>query len=246
MHLLIESLKTYWKDSRRYYVSGNMFLHYEPFSKKKFKGPDFFLVLDVDTRERKSWVVWQEGYRYPDVIIELLSDSTRKKDRGEKKILYEQTFGTPEYYIYDPFRFEFEGYRLTRKGYKTVLPGKDKKIYSPATGLYLTIKDEWLRWMTKGGYVLPSPVELAEKAIQRADKAAQHAEKATQRAETEKHRADREKHRADKAAQRAEKAAQHAEKATQRAEEAEKLIILERERSERLAAKLKELGISPD
>ena len=41
-----------------------------------FATTDFFLVLDVQNHERKSWVVWYEGMRFPDVIIELLSDST--------------------------------------------------------------------------------------------------------------------------------------------------------------------------
>ena len=94
MNLLIDSLKAYWKDSRKYYAGGNMFVHFELNSAKQFKGPDFFLVTDVDGRERKSWVVWQENMRFPDVIIELLSDSTRETDKKEKKKLYAQVFGT--------------------------------------------------------------------------------------------------------------------------------------------------------
>jgi hypothetical protein len=43
------------ENSRRYYVGGNMFLHFRLNARKKFRGPDFFLVTDVDDRERKSW-----------------------------------------------------------------------------------------------------------------------------------------------------------------------------------------------
>nr|WP_322505530.1 hypothetical protein [Chroococcidiopsis cubana] len=47
----------------------------------------FFVALDVDgSRERQGWVVWEEDGRYPDVIVELLSPSTAKVDRGVKKI----------------------------------------------------------------------------------------------------------------------------------------------------------------
>src|SRR5262245_21313570 len=77
MMLLIESLKIHWSERSGYYVGGNMFVHYDPTNVRRLHGPDFFLVLDVDKRERRSWVVWQEGMRFPDVIIELLSDSTR-------------------------------------------------------------------------------------------------------------------------------------------------------------------------
>ena len=47
---------------------------------KDFPGPDFFVVLGVSPRERKSWVVWDEE-KGPDLIVELLSDSTRQTAR---------------------------------------------------------------------------------------------------------------------------------------------------------------------
>jgi len=184
MNLLIDSLKAYWKDSRRYYVGGNMFLHFDILNKRKFRGPDFFLVTDVDNRERKSWVVWQEEMRFPDLIIELLSDTTRKTDKGEKKELYGRIFRTPEYYIYDPFTQEFGGYRLSGNSYKDVLPDpKENRIYSPITGLYLVIKENWLRWMTNDGYILPSHEELFEREKERAEQEKQRAEQEKQRAD---------------------------------------------------------------
>ena len=54
MNLLIDSLKVHWADHTRYYVGGNMFVHYDPENKRRSRGPDFFLVLDVVDRERKS------------------------------------------------------------------------------------------------------------------------------------------------------------------------------------------------
>ena len=42
---------------------------------RDFRGPDFFVVLDVDGEvDRKSWIVWEENGRYPDVIVELMSN----------------------------------------------------------------------------------------------------------------------------------------------------------------------------
>lgn len=183
MNLLIDSLKTYWKEDKRYYTGGNMFLHFDLAGEKKFRGPDFFLVMDVDHRERKSWVVWQENSRFPDVIIELLSDTTRNIDKGEKKELYEQVFRTHEYYVYDPYSQEFAGYRLSGVRYHPILPDKEKKIFSPVTGFYLVVKDDWLRWMTEEGDLLPTDKELYEQEKQRADQEKQRAEKEKQRAE---------------------------------------------------------------
>jgi Uma2 family endonuclease len=73
MNLLIESatcaLAAMGRDD--YYVGDNMFLYYsaEQRMNKDFRGPDFFAVLGVDGyRERKGWVLWQEDWKFPDVI----------------------------------------------------------------------------------------------------------------------------------------------------------------------------------
>ena len=153
-----------------------MFLYYDPQSHRKFRGPDFFLVLDVDNRERKSWVVWQEGMRFPDIIIELLSDTTREIDTGEKKTLYERVFHTSEYYLYDPLSHDFVGYHLQSGRYQPVEPDAQGRVYSPQADLYLVVRDEWLRWMTPAGVILPTPEELAKQERQRAEQAEQRAE----------------------------------------------------------------------
>jgi Uma2 family endonuclease len=159
-----------------------MFLHYDPSNKRRSRGPDFFLVLDVEDRERKSWVVWQEGMRFPNVIIELLSDTTREVDKGEKKELYEQLFRTPEYYLYDPFSQEFIGYYLYGGHYQEVQPDAKQRIFSAVTGLYLGVRDGWLRWLTAAGVVVPTQLEWAEQEHQRAEQEHQRAEQEHQRA----------------------------------------------------------------
>lgn len=64
---------------------------------RNFQGPDVFAVLDVPRGERKSWVLWEEGKR-PDVVIELLSDSTAQRDKTEKKQLYQNCLRVTEYF----------------------------------------------------------------------------------------------------------------------------------------------------
>jgi Uma2 family endonuclease len=191
MEVLIRSLQAHWSERHNYYVGGNMFLHYDPRSRKKFRGPDFFLVMNVENRERKSWVVWQEGMRFPDVIIELLSDSTRNVDKGEKKTLYEQVFRTAEYYLYDPLSQEFTGYHLHGPHYEEAQQDARGQIYSPVTGLCLAMRNEWLRWITVEGNLLLSPMELWEQERQRTKEIQQRAEQERQRTEQERQRADR-------------------------------------------------------
>jgi Uma2 family endonuclease len=63
LQLLIDPLRLYWTDRQDVYVGGNMFVYFslEQVRHQDFRGPDFFVVLGVPRRERKSWVVWQEG-----------------------------------------------------------------------------------------------------------------------------------------------------------------------------------------
>jgi len=200
MNLLIDVLQLHWTERRDYFVGGNMFLHYDLNDKRHFRGPDFFLVLDVEQRERKSWVVWQEGMRFPDLIIELLSDTTRKIDFGEKKTLYARVFHTPEYFLYDPYSQEFIGYRLQGFDYQEIEPDTEGRLYSQATNLYLAVRNNWLRWLTPQGIVLPSPREQLEQELQ-------HVEQERQRTEQERQRAEQERQRADNAERRAERLA---------------------------------------
>ncbi|WP_246605486.1 hypothetical protein [Sphaerospermopsis torques-reginae] len=43
---------------------------------KDFCGLDFFLVLDTENRHRNTWVVWQEGRKYPNLIISISHSQT--------------------------------------------------------------------------------------------------------------------------------------------------------------------------
>jgi Uma2 family endonuclease len=82
--------------------------------KPRFKGPDFFLVRDVDgTKPRESWVVWDEGGRYPDLVVEFISTSTRKKDVDENVKFYARVFRVLEYFWFDRRTGELAGYRLS-------------------------------------------------------------------------------------------------------------------------------------
>src|SRR5262245_11269879 len=85
--LLIDTLQEAWADRDDFYVSGNVPLYYSAaqLEKEEFFGPDVFVVLNTTRRERQhGWVVWDEGGKAPDVIIEVTSRWTESIERGEK------------------------------------------------------------------------------------------------------------------------------------------------------------------
>jgi Uma2 family endonuclease len=179
LNLLTSSLEIGWSHRDDFYVGGNMFIYFseEQTKKNDFRGPDVFVVLDTVRREHKSWVVWQEGGRTPDVVIELLSPATEHVDRGEKMHIYAKQLHVQHYYLFDPETGELEGYNLAPTGEYTKmdpLPGGDMPC--PRLGLKLGVRRsrhrgveaDWLRWMDEDGRLLPTEEEHAHAAEEQA------------------------------------------------------------------------------
>lgn len=174
INLLIDIL-TYWFRGRTdYYVGGNMFIYFSErqVRDRDYRGPDFFFVDGVPRQPlRPYWAVWQEGGRYPNVIIELLSPSTADEDRTTKKTLYERTFRTPEYICYDPQSQQLEGWRLGgRQRYRSISADGRGWLWleeldlwlGPWTGEYQGATAVWLRFYDHEGRLALTRAEAAE------------------------------------------------------------------------------------
>ena len=216
LDILIDTIQP-WLDQRADgYVGGNMFVYYSlaQLKNQDFRGPDFFAVLGVPKTERLSWVVWEEG-KPPDVVIELLSESTAKNDKNEKKLIYQNQMRVSEYFWFDPFNpDDFAGFDLNSGVYQQIPLNDQKQLVSKVLNLalvrwqgkYRGVETTWLRWATLDGELFPTSQEIAEIAKQKADEVEQIAEQEKQRAEQEKQRAEQEKQRAEQEKQRAEQA----------------------------------------
>ena len=132
MILLLTSLEWYWRDRNDFFAAGNLTIYYSRRQKKneEFRGPDFFVVLDTERKPRDSWVVWQENYKFPNVIVEILSESTAEIDRSSKKQLYQDTFRTPDYFWFDPKTLEFKGFHLVGDEYQELQPNENGWLWS--------------------------------------------------------------------------------------------------------------------
>jgi Uma2 family endonuclease len=163
--LLLQCLEWLWKDRNDFYAAGNLTIYYSPHQKKNenLRGPDFFVVLGTEKKTRKSWVVWEEDGKYPNVIIEILSPSTANTDRVTKKELYQNTFRTPDYFWFDPYTLEFAGFYLTNGKYQPLEPNEKGYLWSEQLGLYLGVHEGLLRYFTPEGNLVPTPEETAER-----------------------------------------------------------------------------------
>lgn len=180
-----------------FYTGGNMFVYYSVpqarevaeeerngLEKKAFRGPDVFWAGGVDPdRERKVWIAWEDGGRLPDLIVELLSPATAKKDRTEKRDLYARVFRTSEYFLYDPDTRQLEGLRLSGWAYQPIPPDEHGRLWSEQLGASFGLwhgrvkgrKGDWLRLFRPDGSLVPTEAEaerqVAEEARQRVEAA---------------------------------------------------------------------------
>ncbi|MDQ3031054.1 MAG: Uma2 family endonuclease [Myxococcota bacterium] len=200
MHLLIGSLHDAWRARDDFFCGGDMFVYYsEPQAREaqrrgttRFRGPDVFVVLDTDRRERPSWVAWEEGGKLPDVIIELTSPTTESIDRHDKMELYARIWRTGAYFLYDPLTHRFEGYELdaSERAYRPMepLPSGDLPVVS--LGLALGVRElpcnhlppPSLRWIDAAGRPLPTGSERALRAEEERDRAREERDRAEARA----------------------------------------------------------------
>jgi Uma2 family endonuclease len=172
MNLLIDLTHQHFRTLGRsaYYTGGNMFVYFstEQARNREYRGPDYFTVLDVDpARPREGWVLWEEQGRYPDLIVELLSETTRKEDLGAKKKLYEQTFHTAEYVCFGRDA-ESLGWRLEHGlRYEPIARNERGWMWSEILKAYLgvwegrfqEIQALWLRLYDAEGRLVPLPAE---------------------------------------------------------------------------------------
>jgi Uma2 family endonuclease len=186
--LLVTCLEWAWQERNDFFIGANLTIYFsrQQLKNHDFRGPDFFLVKNTTSEPRNSWVVWEEDGRYPDLIIELLSDSTANVDRTLKRDLYAERFHTPEYFYFSPETLEFAGFRLDMNQYKPIAPNAQGWMWSEMLGLFLGVYERQLRYFSLEGVLLPTLQETARNEIKKAKQERLNAEQEHQKAEQER------------------------------------------------------------
>jgi len=231
------------------YVTGNLLFYYREGDPRASVAPDAFVILGHPDHRRRIYKLWEEK-RVPDVVFELTSESTRDKDLGEKRRLYE-SLGVQEYFLFDPLGEYLEpplrGFRL-RGGYFAplepgTLPDGDWALLSEVLGLQIETSPDGLRfWNPETETYLLTPAEEAEARLL----AEAQAVEAEARAMEAEGRAVEAEARTMEAEDRAMEAEDRAKAAEQRAaQEAEARFQAETEIA-RLRALLTQSGQTPE
>jgi Uma2 family endonuclease len=213
--------------------SGIYFRHTKP-PLDGCKAPDWFYVSNVppmlNGQFRRSYVLWQESVR-PFLVIEYASgDGSEERDntplRG-KFWVYEQAIAAPYYAIFEFEKGMLELFKLNGGCYHSMAPNAAGRLPIEALavelgvwqGAYQGMTGPWLRvWDATTGLLLPTDSE---------------------RAEAEQKRAEAEQKRAETSESLLDEARDRLEEETERAENERKL-------KDKLAERLRALGIDPD
>ncbi len=226
------------------------------------KGPDWMYVQPVSPRTqksaRRSYTPHREG-PVPLIVMEFLSHRDNREysmqpprslaEGGEpppgdsvgKWYFYERIIQVPYYIIFEPTRGRIEVNRLIHGIYQPCTPDPYGRYPIPEFGLSLGVwfgrregrTGHWLRWWDDQGQLL---LWIEERYAQ--------AEQAREQAE---HQAEQEHQRAEQERQAREDAEYQAEQERQAREDAERQADQERQRAERLAERLRALGLDhPD
>lgn len=226
---IVGNLQILLREDEQVFVAGDLLWYPVEGHPEICTAPDGLVAFGRPRGDRGSYKQWEEGGIAPQVVFEILSPSNTRAELKLKLEFYER-YGVEEFYQYDPDRVVLKGW--TRHGTR-LRPVKETHGWvSPRLGIRFDVAGEELVIYRPDGQRFLTILELAQ--LQEETQA--RAIAAEQRAEQER----RARQRSQKERQLADQARIEAERARI---EAERARDEERQRAERLAARLRELGL---
>ena len=147
------ALRSWFEDDPTIWVGADMFLYYEEGVPSSVVAPDVFVVTETHKRHRRNiFQTWVEG-RVPELVLEIMSPSSVRRDTVTKYELYE-SLGVREYWLYDPteegvLEPRLRGHLLVGGEYRPIqvreVDGKYVGV-SEVLGLELHADSEWFRF----------------------------------------------------------------------------------------------------
>jgi hypothetical protein len=211
------------------FVAGDLFWYPVEGDPRTVVAPDGLVAFGRAPGYRGSYKQWEEGNVAPQVVFEVMSPNNTVPEMDAKLDFYER-HGVEEYYYIDPYENEMEAY--VRRGNRLRSVRWDKGFVSPRLGIRFEKRGEELVVIGPDGRVFQDREERVQEIQEELRKTAMAFEEEHARAIEESNRADAEAERANTEAERANLEAERAK--------------AEAKAKELLAAKLRELGVSPD
>jgi Uma2 family endonuclease len=185
-----ENLEIMFATNPDVFIAGDLLWYPIKGSDKKRCAPDAMVVFGRPKGDRGSYLQWEEGNIAPQVVFEILSPSNTRQEMENKLDFYDNN-GVEEYYFYDPYKNNLQGWLRSNKNLKKI-PNINGWV-SPRLQITFRLTASTLEIYRPDGRKFLTSIELEE----RAERERQRADAEKQRADTEQKRADAEQQRAD-------------------------------------------------
>ena len=104
--LHIEVMIRLWQQLRHHFqdqdahVGADLLLYYVEGDNRRVVVPDVFVTLGMSKQRRRTYKLWEE-IKAPDVVFEITSKSSQRRDLHQKPSIY-RAIGVREYFLFDP------------------------------------------------------------------------------------------------------------------------------------------------
>jgi len=228
-----ENLEQMFDGNPDVFVAGDLLWYPVEGNNRIRTAPDAMVAFGRPKGRRGSYRMWEEGGIAPQVVFEVLSPGNRAGEMKKKFVFYD-TYGVSEYYVYDPDRILLSGW--IRGNNNLLNPVGDMQGWiSPHLKIRFELQEDDLYIFRPDGNIFLSPLELG-RLFQSEQK----------KSETERIKALLAEQNVEAERRKALLAEKKAEAERKKSQIAEKKAESEYNRAERLAAKLRELGIDAD
>jgi Uma2 family endonuclease len=182
VHYLVEVLRWHFR-GQMCAVYENLNFYQTSNAKEYPLAPDIAVIKGVEFKHLRSWKVGKSGPA-PQVVFEIASEETWKKDLDEKPMKY-ALMGVKEYFAYDPNEPPLRrgasrrlfGWQIDkeRREMREMPPGADGRLWSPSLDSFLIPDMEYLRLSESNGQLRPTEAEARRVEVSRAEAEAKRA-----------------------------------------------------------------------
>ncbi|MDY7003721.1 MAG: Uma2 family endonuclease [Cyanobacteriota bacterium] len=162
------------------FVAGDLLWYPVEGNPKITQAPDVMVIFGVPKGDRGSYKQWEENNIAPQVVFEILSPSNTQKEMY-KKLLFYNSYGVEEYYIYDPDKNQLSGFSRL-EGNLDMIESMDDWV-SPWLGIRFDMSGEELKLYRPNGEVFSSYGEISQQ-LQQKDEQLQQKDEQLQQKET--------------------------------------------------------------
>jgi Uma2 family endonuclease len=170
-----ENLEILFANDPNVFVAGDLLWYPVEGDNTTRRAPDAMVAFGRVKGYRGSYKQWLEDNIPPQVVFEILSPGNRLAEMTAKFEFYDR-YGVEEYYIYDPDRVDFTGWR--RQDGRLQGIANIAGWISPRLGVRFELGEE-LAIYTPAGELFLSPLEIAQKAESAQLEASRQQERAT-------------------------------------------------------------------